>query len=531
METKEIKLTDVCDFQGGTQPPKEEWIDKPKEGYVRMLQIRDFTQRKAEYIAYVKDHKKLNKCNSDDILIGRYGASVGKILTGLEGAYNVAIIKTIPDETKLLKQYLYYVLTGTSFQNFIGNIGARAAQAGFNKDDLTYFKFHLPSLENQKRIANILMQAEELIKQRSKSINLLDDLLKFTFIKYFGNVLTGEKLISLGTHLKLSGGGAFKSGDFEEEGIPVIKIGTVNKGYFDFDTLSFLPAMFKEKNQKYLVYPKDLLLSLTGTVGKDDYANTCFVPDNFQEYFLNQRVAKIIPDEKYLNFEFVSYLFKYPPFKKELIKANRGVRQANLSNDDVYKIKINFPTIELQKEFAKIVVKVDEMKLLYEIGKRGMENLFNSLGQKAFKGKLNIIEKNNDEINIVQPKNSSETVALEKINKELEVFHKGRPHSGAPDEIDNALRQLDAELQLRGEIRFWDEYVKYRIIKQKFSNGFTFDEFWQEFTKVPFDEPQAYDKIKGLIFSLLKSENPFLKQRFNESKKQIELFVNETASA
>ena len=37
-----VSLTDICDFQGGTQPPKDEWIDQPAQGYVRMLQIRDF---------------------------------------------------------------------------------------------------------------------------------------------------------------------------------------------------------------------------------------------------------------------------------------------------------------------------------------------------------------------------------------------------------------------------------------------------------------------------------------------------------
>ena len=96
MEFKKYRLTEICDFKGGSQPPKKEWINEPREGYVRMLQIRDFTQGKEEHIAYVKYSKKIRTCNSDDVLIGRYGASVGKILTGLSGAYNVAILKSIP---------------------------------------------------------------------------------------------------------------------------------------------------------------------------------------------------------------------------------------------------------------------------------------------------------------------------------------------------------------------------------------------------------------------------------------------------
>ena len=64
-----VSLTDICDFQGGTQPPKDEWIDQPAQGYVRMLQIRDFTQSDKNYIEYVKDTGKLKTCIEDDILI------------------------------------------------------------------------------------------------------------------------------------------------------------------------------------------------------------------------------------------------------------------------------------------------------------------------------------------------------------------------------------------------------------------------------------------------------------------------------
>ena len=81
------KLGEVCDFEGGSQPPKSEWINQPLQGYVRMLQIRDFTKSRESQIEYVKKSKKLRLCKADDILIGRYGASVGKILTGLDGAY------------------------------------------------------------------------------------------------------------------------------------------------------------------------------------------------------------------------------------------------------------------------------------------------------------------------------------------------------------------------------------------------------------------------------------------------------------
>ena len=83
------KLGEISDFEGGSQPPKSNFIHEPKKGYVRFLQIRDFASDK--YITYIPDSKKNRHCDENDILLGRYGASVGKILINKKGAYNVAV--------------------------------------------------------------------------------------------------------------------------------------------------------------------------------------------------------------------------------------------------------------------------------------------------------------------------------------------------------------------------------------------------------------------------------------------------------
>lgn len=138
-----VRLGDVCDFQGGTQPPKDTFKSKPSPGYVRLLQIQDF--RTDDYAVYVPDSLQLNKCDESDILIGRYGASVGKILTGKSGAYNVALVKTLPNLDSISKNFLYYILSGNEFQKLIREVSARAAQAGFNKSGINSLKIPPPN--------------------------------------------------------------------------------------------------------------------------------------------------------------------------------------------------------------------------------------------------------------------------------------------------------------------------------------------------------------------------------------------------
>ena len=151
------KLGDVCDFEGGSQPPKSEFIYDEKSGYVRFLQIRDFGNDKN--ITYIRHSKKNRLCNENDILIGRYGASVGKILTDKAGAYNVALMKTIPNLEVLDQSWFYHFLISDEFQRPLLNVADRSAQAGFSKDDIYNFPVPVPPLPEQQRIVGILDQA------------------------------------------------------------------------------------------------------------------------------------------------------------------------------------------------------------------------------------------------------------------------------------------------------------------------------------------------------------------------------------
>ncbi|SHE29450.1 type I restriction enzyme, S subunit [Litoreibacter ascidiaceicola] len=179
-----VQFLDICDIQGGTQPPKSTFIEEPNEGYVRLLQIQDFkTDKKA---VYVPDKQTLKKCTADDIMIARYGASLGKILSGLEGAYNVALVKTIPDLERLDRAYFAHFLRADAFQSFILNLGGRAAQAGFNKADLERITIPLPPLEEQKRIAGILDQADTLRRLRTRALDKLNTLGQAIFHEMFG---------------------------------------------------------------------------------------------------------------------------------------------------------------------------------------------------------------------------------------------------------------------------------------------------------------------------------------------------------
>lgn len=149
-------LSELMDIEGGTQPPASEFKDSPREGYIRLVQIRDYDTD--GHITYIPDKHKLRKCKKNDIMIARYGASVGRILSGLEGAYNVALVKVVPKES-CYREYLRYYLKSEDFQNRLISMSDRSAQAGFNKEDLA--SFIVPIAE--KRVYESFNELMELI--------------------------------------------------------------------------------------------------------------------------------------------------------------------------------------------------------------------------------------------------------------------------------------------------------------------------------------------------------------------------------
>lgn len=163
----ERKLADVCDFQGGSQPPKSKFSYQAQNGYVRFLQIRDFKSDK--HITFIPQSSKNRLCKSEDILIARYGASVGQILTGKAGSYNVALIRTIPDSKVLDRTFFYLYLRSEVFQKRLMSVADRSAQNGFSKDDIAPFPVPLPSREEQERIVTEV-EALSAKTQRLESI-------------------------------------------------------------------------------------------------------------------------------------------------------------------------------------------------------------------------------------------------------------------------------------------------------------------------------------------------------------------------
>lgn len=142
---KVVSLADLMDYSGGSQPPASEFIEEERDGYVRFVQIRDYSSD--SHITYIPISKKNKLCDVKDIMIARYGASLGRICFGLKGAFNVALAKVYPTKDIYL-EFLRCYLNTREFYEGINLKGNRAVQAGFNKSDIQSFRLPFPDDES-----------------------------------------------------------------------------------------------------------------------------------------------------------------------------------------------------------------------------------------------------------------------------------------------------------------------------------------------------------------------------------------------
>jgi type I restriction enzyme S subunit len=142
---KVVSLGELMKYSGGSQPPASEFIEEYKEGYIRFIQIRDYASE--SHITYIPISKKNKLCDVKDIMIARYGASLGRICYGLKGAYNVALAKVTPLK-EYYREFLRCYLSSKEFYEGLNMKGNRAVQAGFNQGDIDSFMLPFPTNEN-----------------------------------------------------------------------------------------------------------------------------------------------------------------------------------------------------------------------------------------------------------------------------------------------------------------------------------------------------------------------------------------------
>ncbi|CAH9060299.1 MULTISPECIES: restriction endonuclease subunit S [Pseudoalteromonas] len=380
------KLGDICDFQGGSQPPKSVFIQEEKDGYIRLLQIRDF--KSDDKAIYIPEAKKNRICKNDDVMLARYGASVGQVHRGKSGAYNVALIKTIPNTDIIDKDFLYLYLHSESFQKRLMSVAERSAQAGFSKADISPFEVSVPPIPEQKRIVAILDQAFADIEQaRAKTEQNLKNAREL-FESYLQQVFSqhgddwGVKKIAeiaetcLGKMLDKK----------KNKGNPKPYLRNQNVQWFNINTDDLLEMRFEDSEyERYAIKKGDLVICEGGYPGRGA------IWEQDEDIFFQKALHRIRCHNPLYN-RWVLYYLYLSDCNGTLKNSFTGAGIQHFTGKSLKQLALPIPPVELTEKFVRnfdeLFNHVISLEHVYHNKLNSIDELKKSILQKAFSGEL-----------------------------------------------------------------------------------------------------------------------------------------------
>ncbi len=257
-----------------------------------------------------------------------------------------------------------------------------------NKTTFSNLDFILYSIEEQKKIVEILDKAEELRKKRTESLILLDSYLKSVFLEMFGDPIINTHhykettLKFLIDNIQAGWSAQGENRKIARNEFGVLKISAVTSGFFRPTENKYV----KDITEKKLVKPEkgDLLFSRANT--RELVAATCVVDASYDTLFLPDKLWKITPKKDVANEWFLHFLISYDRFRDILRGKATGTSGSmlNISQQKFLETICYVPPIELQNKFAKIVSETELLKQKMVKQSEGLEEQFHSLMQKSF---------------------------------------------------------------------------------------------------------------------------------------------------
>lgn len=385
-------IGDFISFSGGSQPPRSTFIFTPKDGYVRLLQIRDYKTDK--FATYIPVNLAKKTCSTDDIMIGRYGPPIFQILRGLEGAYNVALIKATP-KPGLDKEYAYHFLKQKRLFEFIEKLSQRSSgQTGVDLQELRRYPLPLPPTKaEQTAIATTLSDTDALItslekliaKKRNIKQGTMQELLKpkrdwkMLRLGEIGRCIRG---VSYNPELDLK-----KSEN--QRTLRLLRSNNIQNGTLDLTDVHFVDKRRASSDQ--MLREGDIIICMANgskaLVGKSSF----FKHKESCNYTFGSFMGCFRSVPQLANADFIGYNFQTHSYRRHIDLLLSGSSINNLKPSDIESITIRLPNLDEQMQIAGKLNDFDrEINLLiYKLDK--LVQLKGGMMQSLLTGKIRLV--------------------------------------------------------------------------------------------------------------------------------------------
>lgn len=379
-----VRLADVCSIQIGKTPSRHEprywgassnvWMSISDLGKSR------FASSSKETISDVAVRETGIKTVPKGTVLMSFKLSIGKVAIAQRELYtNEAIAALIvKDKNLLCESYLAHAVEAIDFSE----AGARAVMgATLNKKSLAEIKIPLPPLEEQKRIAGILDQADALRRLRARALEKLNTLGQAVFQEMFGGLSFDTKLSSI--TVKITDGTHAAPEWSQTQEVPFLFVSSIKGQNIDFNTGKFVTENeYASLMRRTDLSAGDILYTCVGS-----YGNTAIVPES-AKFVFQRHIAHLKPKPDLLTSEYLSFALESPSARAQADKTATGIAQKTMTLKALRELKIPLAPIDLQQEFGCRITQIKEQTKKIENVLQHEGALFSSLQSAAFQGKL-----------------------------------------------------------------------------------------------------------------------------------------------
>ncbi|BBW98593.1 restriction endonuclease subunit S [Geobacillus icigianus] len=288
----------------------------------------------------------------------------------------------VAKENVNIKYLCYYLNYADLSKHITGTTRGKLTKSALEEIDVI-----VPDYSTQYKIVNTLDKAQELIDKRKAQIEALDQLTQSVFLEMFGDPVKNslgfktEPLHELCVHI-FGGGTPSKSNpEYYVGNIPWVTPKDMRDIVIN-DSIDHINEDAIANSSAKLIPPNSLLMVIRSGILKKKLP----IAINTREVTVNQDMKAFVIDKNKITVEYLLYFFEF--YQKVLLNRVRSVTADNLDFQQIKEILVPVPPLNKQKEFGNIFYKVleEKNKCLQQLNE--LENNFNSLMQRAFKGEL-----------------------------------------------------------------------------------------------------------------------------------------------
>lgn len=312
-------------------------------------------------------------------------APIGHLaIAGKEMCTNQGFKSLIPNE-KTNSFYLFFILK--HFKERLISLGSGATFKEISKTSVEKFEIPLPPLPTQHKIVEILEEADNLRKFRQQADEKMKDLIPSLFVQMFGDPAINPKKWSIKkleeVCTKITDG-SHRTPKLLDKGYPFLTVTNLRNGSFDFSDVKYISDIDYKDLIKNDCKPLkgDVLFSKDGTIGK-----VVEIKEE-KEFVILSSLAILRPQPKIIHSTYLAKIALTDFFINQAKEKQSGSALRRIILRSLKSVKIPLPPLPLQQEFAKLVEDIEAEKARQAESKKKLDELFQSLMQRAFTGEL-----------------------------------------------------------------------------------------------------------------------------------------------